>query len=59
MRCMLESPGAPTAHLCVDGWPSEVPGRGAVAPWPCWGVGLVHLSLGFKHFRLGDESNMI
>ena len=33
MRCMLESPGAPTAHLCVDGWPSEVPGRGAVAPW--------------------------
>ena len=31
----------------------------AVAPWPCWGVGLVHLSLGFKHFRLGDESNMI
>ena len=37
MRCMLESPGAPTAHLCVDGWPSEVPaGRGAVAMLGSW-----------------------
>ena len=36
IRCIFKSPGAATAHLCVVGWPSEVPAGCGRASWVDW-----------------------